>query len=131
MREWLNRAVSKTVEALRPPWVRIPPSPPQYISPLFQQLVILGVGLGRREGAETRLIAPRSAPDVAGFKGRNGLRVGDGRGAGVLERSSSRRAPTACWVLHPGVCVVQSGKLPILSYLQGDIVIAHCLPPET
>ena len=28
MREWLNRAVSKTVEVLRPPWVRIPPSPP-------------------------------------------------------------------------------------------------------
>ena len=28
MREWLNRAVSKTVEASRLPWVRIPPSPP-------------------------------------------------------------------------------------------------------
>ena len=29
MREWLNRAVSKTVEPLRVPWVRIPPSPPE------------------------------------------------------------------------------------------------------
>ena len=29
MREWLNRAVSKTVEPLRVPWVRIPPSPPR------------------------------------------------------------------------------------------------------
>ena len=28
VREWLNRAVSKTVEPLRAPWVRIPPSPP-------------------------------------------------------------------------------------------------------
>lgn len=28
MREWLNRAVSKTVEPSRAPWVRIPPSPP-------------------------------------------------------------------------------------------------------
>ena len=28
VREWLNRAVSKTVEPLRVPWVRIPPSPP-------------------------------------------------------------------------------------------------------
>ncbi len=30
MREWLNRAVSKTVEPLRVPWVRIPPSPPEW-----------------------------------------------------------------------------------------------------
>ena len=29
VREWLNRAVSKTVEPLRVPWVRIPPSPPE------------------------------------------------------------------------------------------------------
>ena len=28
VREWLNRAVSKTVEPERVPWVRIPPSPP-------------------------------------------------------------------------------------------------------
>ena len=28
MRERLNRAVSKTVEPSRVPWVRIPPSPP-------------------------------------------------------------------------------------------------------
>ena len=28
MREWLNRAVSKTVVPARVPWVRIPPSPP-------------------------------------------------------------------------------------------------------
>ena len=28
MREWLNRAVSKTVVPVRVPWVRIPPSPP-------------------------------------------------------------------------------------------------------
>lgn len=28
VRERLNRAVSKTVEPLRVPWVRIPPSPP-------------------------------------------------------------------------------------------------------
>jgi hypothetical protein len=28
VREWLNRAVSKTVVPLRVPWVRIPPSPP-------------------------------------------------------------------------------------------------------
>src|SRR5262247_192436 len=27
VREWLNRAVSKTVVPLRVPWVRIPPSP--------------------------------------------------------------------------------------------------------
>ena len=30
VREWLNRAVSKTVEPLRVPWVRIPPSPQNY-----------------------------------------------------------------------------------------------------
>src|SRR5689334_5919983 len=30
VREWLNRAVSKTVEPLRVPWVRIPPSPPEF-----------------------------------------------------------------------------------------------------
>src|SRR5262250_619046 len=29
VREWLNRAVSKTVVPLRVPWVRIPPSPPE------------------------------------------------------------------------------------------------------
>ena len=29
VREWLNRAVSKTVEPSRAPWVRIPPSPPR------------------------------------------------------------------------------------------------------
>ncbi len=29
VRSWLNRAVSKTVEPLRVPWVRIPPSPPE------------------------------------------------------------------------------------------------------
>ena len=29
VREWLNRAVSKTVEPSRVPWVRIPPSPPE------------------------------------------------------------------------------------------------------
>src|SRR5215510_9885467 len=28
VREWLNRAVSKTVVPARVPWVRIPPSPP-------------------------------------------------------------------------------------------------------
>jgi hypothetical protein len=28
VREWLNRAVSKTVEGVTLPWVRIPPSPP-------------------------------------------------------------------------------------------------------
>lgn len=32
VREWLNRAVSKTVEPLRVPWVRIPPSPPSLSS---------------------------------------------------------------------------------------------------
>ncbi len=32
VREWLNRAVSKTVEPLRVPWVRIPPSPPEYLA---------------------------------------------------------------------------------------------------
>src|SRR5579872_864426 len=32
VREWLNRAVSKTVEPLRVPWVRIPPSPPHHNS---------------------------------------------------------------------------------------------------
>jgi hypothetical protein len=32
VREWLNRAVSKTVEPLRVPWVRIPPSPPRSLS---------------------------------------------------------------------------------------------------
>ena len=31
MREWLNRAVSKTVEPSRVPWVRIPPSPPEHL----------------------------------------------------------------------------------------------------
>ena len=31
MRERLNRAVSKTVEPLRVPWVRIPPSPPEFV----------------------------------------------------------------------------------------------------
>src|SRR5579884_2648467 len=30
VREWLNRAVSKTVVPLRVPWVRIPPSPPHF-----------------------------------------------------------------------------------------------------
>ena len=34
MRERLNRAVSKTVEPLRVPWVRIPPSPPFRINDL-------------------------------------------------------------------------------------------------
>ena len=38
MRERLNRAVSKTVEPLRVPWVRIPPSPPKFIS-FFLQLL--------------------------------------------------------------------------------------------
>ena len=38
MRERLNRAVSKTVEPLRVPWVRIPPSPPEFIS-FFLQLL--------------------------------------------------------------------------------------------
>ena len=33
MREWLNRAVSKTVVPARVPWVRIPPSPPA-VSPM-------------------------------------------------------------------------------------------------
>lgn len=32
VREWLNRAVSKTVEPERVPWVRIPPSPPESFS---------------------------------------------------------------------------------------------------
>ena len=40
MREWLNRAVSKTVEVLRPPWVRIPPSPPSFRSTTKFQLLI-------------------------------------------------------------------------------------------
>ena len=31
MRERLNRAVSKTVEPSRVPWVRIPPSPPEIL----------------------------------------------------------------------------------------------------
>jgi hypothetical protein len=36
VRERLNRAVSKTVEPLRVPWVRIPPSPPGYLrAPFF------------------------------------------------------------------------------------------------
>ena len=30
VREWLNRAVSKTVVPVRVPWVRIPPSPPEF-----------------------------------------------------------------------------------------------------
>jgi hypothetical protein len=30
VREWLNRAVSKTVDGVTRPWVRIPPSPPQF-----------------------------------------------------------------------------------------------------
>ncbi len=30
MPEWTNGAVLKTVEGLRPPWVRIPPLPPSY-----------------------------------------------------------------------------------------------------
>ncbi len=34
VREWLNRAVSKTVEPSRAPWVRIPPSPPHILKPL-------------------------------------------------------------------------------------------------
>jgi hypothetical protein len=29
VREWLNRAVSKTVDGVTRPWVRIPPSPPE------------------------------------------------------------------------------------------------------
>ena len=34
MPEWSNGAVSKTVDRLRGPWVRIPPSPPTSIPPL-------------------------------------------------------------------------------------------------
>ena len=33
VREWLNRAVSKTAVPLRVPWVRIPPSPPNIADP--------------------------------------------------------------------------------------------------
>ena len=40
MREWLNRAVSKTVEPLRVPWVRIPPSPPAFLQILTANLRI-------------------------------------------------------------------------------------------
>src|SRR5262249_37825488 len=35
VREWLNRAVSKTVVPLRVPWVRIPPSPPVLLTYLI------------------------------------------------------------------------------------------------
>jgi hypothetical protein len=42
VRERLNRAVSKTVEPLRVPWVRIPPSPPVRINQL-RGLLSLGV----------------------------------------------------------------------------------------
>src|SRR5438874_12918689 len=40
VREWLNRAVSKTVEPLRVPWVRIPPSPPKYNQQLTKSFQI-------------------------------------------------------------------------------------------
>ena len=43
MRERLNRAVSKTVEPLRVPWVRIPPSPPFRINKLEIGRLALGV----------------------------------------------------------------------------------------
>ena len=44
VREWLNRAVSKTVEPLRVPWVRIPPSPP---AQFFQAAMRLNSRSGR------------------------------------------------------------------------------------
>ena len=42
VREWLNRAVSKTVEPLRVPWVRIPPSPPFRINDLRAMILPAG-----------------------------------------------------------------------------------------
>jgi hypothetical protein len=39
VREWLNRAVSKTVEPLRVPWVRIPPSPPKVIKNQYLNII--------------------------------------------------------------------------------------------
>src|SRR6266478_6783084 len=42
VRERLNRAVSKTVEPLRVPWVRIPPSPPESLT--VESPVILTIG---------------------------------------------------------------------------------------
>jgi hypothetical protein len=50
VRERLNRAVSKTVEPLRVPWVRIPPSPPEIKPALFgltEHNAITGVGKTR------------------------------------------------------------------------------------
>jgi hypothetical protein len=48
VREWLNRAVSKTVEPLRVPWVRIPPSPPELLSYTYSELKNL-VGNGGQQ----------------------------------------------------------------------------------
>src|ERR1700674_1377063 len=50
VREWLNRAVSKTVEPLRVPWVRIPPSPPDSPSRRFPVGQEVFVGLQEEIG---------------------------------------------------------------------------------
>jgi hypothetical protein len=58
VRERLNRAVSKTVEPLRVPWVRIPPSPPVFFNhfervslPAWAILGMCVAGSGRRDMA--------------------------------------------------------------------------------
>src|SRR5690606_38370208 len=77
VREWLNRAVSKTVVPLRVPWVRIPPSPPL----IFQSLS----GFAALRGA---------------IWGNDAVESERGLVALTLYRRHSRR-PGKCFAGHP------------------------------
>src|ERR1051325_11527795 len=96
VREWLNRAVSKTVVPARVPWVRIPPSPP------LDERSIFDADLGYTS------VNPfsRGVPDRYFFR----------RGAGVAELA-------ALEMLCTGNCTV--GSNPTLSAIQSDLSIGN------
>ncbi len=60
MREWLNRAVSKTVEVVRLPGVRIPPSPRMYYVYILKSLRDGRYYYGSTSELESRLKAHNS-----------------------------------------------------------------------
>jgi hypothetical protein len=89
VRERLNRAVSKTVEPLRVPWVRIPPSPPEFIYP--QSGVLVSPTAPKARWA--------SMPAIT-LRGHWRLRLKGGRTLRALTEASVREDPSRRRV-HP------------------------------
>ena len=66
MREWLNRAVSKTVEGVTPPWVRIPPSPPAFIE--LRQIDRHGGPAARAQHAPRKRLTTSHRPQATSYQ---------------------------------------------------------------